>query len=239
MANAAWLVTDSGFEKAEIVDAGPNCRRLKMLEGKRAGRELLLPPAGVPHGDFHPALYEGAEPPTIWRFNRRSLHVRDSKDFAEPEQAMALIPQAEPYTFLPHTLHVIDGIVAGDHQLRFGSTGVGKASLVLQIAARRRVRLSYPNPKRRTAPSYTRRQSGFIARWSRRSATRATVRLATRLQATLRSSRSVARHGSPDSTRNRRTQSDRTMPKSSSAISKPKPLNRRGSCHSCARKRRS
>ncbi len=136
MGNTVWVVTDSGFEKAEIVDAGQNCRRLKVLEGKRAGKVLLLPPAGTPNGEFHPALYESAEPPNLWRFNRRSLRVRESKDFADPQQAEALIPQEEPYTFLPHTLHVIDGILAGDHQLLFGPTGVGKTSLVLQIAAR-------------------------------------------------------------------------------------------------------
>jgi hypothetical protein len=57
MSNNAWVVTDYGFDKAELVNAGPSCRRLKMLEGKRAGRVLLLPPPGVPHGDFHPAVY--------------------------------------------------------------------------------------------------------------------------------------------------------------------------------------
>src|SRR5438309_947219 len=114
MGIAAWVVTDSGFDKAEIVDSAPNCQRLKMLEGKRAGREMLLSPAGVPHGDFHPAVYEGSEPPKIWRFNRRSLRVCDAKEFVDPQQAAALIPEAERYTFLPHTLHVIDGILAGD-----------------------------------------------------------------------------------------------------------------------------
>ena len=107
-----------------------------MLEGKRTGKLLLMPPAGTPHGDFHPAIYEVAEAPSIWRFGRRSLRVRDSKDFAEPQTATALIPQEEPYTFLPHTQHVIDGILADDHPLLFGPTGVGKTSLVLQIAAR-------------------------------------------------------------------------------------------------------
>lgn len=72
MGNAAWVVTDSGFEKAEIVDAGQNHRRLKMLDGKRAGRELLLPPSGVPNGEFHPVIYEGAEPPNLWRLARLS-----------------------------------------------------------------------------------------------------------------------------------------------------------------------
>jgi len=100
------------------------------------GRVLLMPPPGSPSGEFHPAVYEGPEPPNLWRFNRRSLRVRDSKEFADPRQAMALIPQEEPYTFLPHTQHVIDGVLAGDHQLLFGPTGVGKTSLVLQIAAR-------------------------------------------------------------------------------------------------------
>ena len=136
MGNVAWVVTDSGFEKAEIVDVRPNGRSLKILEGKRAGKTLLLPPSGVPNGEFHPSLYEGAEPPNLWRFGRRSLRVRDEKDFAEPQQAAALIPEAERYTFLPHTQHLIDGILAGDHQLLFGPTGVGKTSLVLQIAAR-------------------------------------------------------------------------------------------------------
>jgi MoxR-like ATPase len=136
MSNTVWVVTDAGFEKAEIIDAGPNSRRLKMLEGKREGKVLLMPPVGTPNGEFHPALYEGAEPPNLWRFDRRSLRVRDSKDFADRQQAEALIPQEEPYTFLPHTLHVIDGILARDHQLLFGPTGVGKTSLVLQIAAR-------------------------------------------------------------------------------------------------------
>ncbi len=133
MGKAAWVVTDSGFEKAEIVDAGPSCRRLKMLEGKRAGKVLLMPPSGTPNGDFHPAYYEGTEPPSIWRFNRRSLRVCDSKDFADPQQAMALIPQEEPYTFLPHTIHVIDGILAADHQLLFGPTGVGKTKIAARI----------------------------------------------------------------------------------------------------------
>jgi MoxR-like ATPase len=136
MGNAAWLVTDGGFERAEFIDAGQTCRRVKILEGKRAGQELVLPPAGLPFCRFHPAIYEETEPPTLWRFNRRSLRIRNSQDFADSQQALALIPEEEPYSFLPHTEHVIDGILAGDHQLLFGPTGVGKTSLVLQIAAR-------------------------------------------------------------------------------------------------------
>lgn len=55
MGNAAWVVTDTGFEKAEIVDVGPNFRRLKMLECKRAGRDLVLH-GRDDGGEFSPSI---------------------------------------------------------------------------------------------------------------------------------------------------------------------------------------
>ena len=61
MGNAAWVVTDARFEKAEMVYAGPNCRRLKMIEGKRAGKELLCRHPGCRMAIFIP-LFMRDEP---------------------------------------------------------------------------------------------------------------------------------------------------------------------------------
>lgn len=135
MNRTAWLTTEDGFKQASIVEESESGRKLEVKDGKKT-QVVVIPPDGIPNGPFHPALYEGAEAPKVWRYKGRSLPLVMPEDFSDPVQAKALIPDEEPYTFLPHAMQIIDGVLAGDHQLLFGPTGVGKTSLILQIAAR-------------------------------------------------------------------------------------------------------
>jgi len=136
MGKTAWLTTKAGFDEVAIVEETSSCRTLTIKSGAKSGQTMTIPPSGRPHGDFHPALYVADKQPDVFRHKGRSLRVLDVAEFPNLEQAAALVPAIEPYTFLPHTSKLIDGIIAGDHQLLFGGTGVGKTSLVLQIAAR-------------------------------------------------------------------------------------------------------
>ena len=136
MEKIAWMTTTDGFQKVVIESETPRIRTVRLIGGARDGQSLRLPPVGMPNGKFLPALYEGEQPPTVWRYKGRSLPLVNADAFADPLQAKLLVPQKETYTFLPHTTNVIDAILASDHVLLFGGTGVGKTSLVLQIAAR-------------------------------------------------------------------------------------------------------
>ena len=135
MSRNAWLATEDGFKQATIIEETESFRKLEVNNGKKI-KTVVIPPDGIPNGPFHPALYEGEEPPNVWRYKGRSLPLVKPEDFSDPAQAKALIPDEEPYTFLPHAMQIVDGVLAGDHQLLFGPTGVGKTSLILQIAAR-------------------------------------------------------------------------------------------------------
>ena len=136
MSKTAWMTTMDGFQQVVVESELPRARTVKIVGGERDGQTLVLPGAGMPNGKLHPALYEGDQPPAVWRYKGRSLPLIKTDDFADPVQAKSLVPLEESYTFLPHTMNVIDAILAGDHVLLFGGTGVGKTSLVLQIAAR-------------------------------------------------------------------------------------------------------
>lgn len=145
----AWLAVDEEkfgkkFLKAELLEVGKGFRKIKMEEGPDKGQEVILPSEETPFQGFYPALFEQADEPKVWRFKGRSLPLVDRSKFSDPKQAEALHRantelDAEgnplPYVFLPHTSEVIDGINRGDHQFLIGHKGVGKTSLILQIAA--------------------------------------------------------------------------------------------------------
>ena len=132
----AWLASKEGFRKSELVAETPAYRKVKVLEGPQTGQEVVLPPHGVPFHGFLPALVAQDERPEGFSFKGRFLPKIDLKKFPNPAQAKALVPEVEPYDFQPHTAHLVDGVNGGDHVLLFGHKGVGKTSLVLQLAAR-------------------------------------------------------------------------------------------------------
>lgn len=132
MASIGWLRTASGFKRVEIIEENASFRRLKLGD-----QELTIAAENMPHEGFFPALYLGEQEPDVWEFEGRSLPKVRPEHFANPEQAKALIPEVEPYHFpAAETMCILDGVSSGDHTLLFGSTGTGKTSRVLQIAAR-------------------------------------------------------------------------------------------------------
>ena len=147
----AWLAVDEEkfggkkFLKADLLEVGNGFRKIKMEDGPDKGTEVILPSEETPYMGFFPALFVQEDEPQVWRFKGRSLPLVDrKKQFKDPAQADALHAansemnkegQPLPYIFLPHTIEVIDGINRGDHQFLIGHKGVGKTSLLLQIAA--------------------------------------------------------------------------------------------------------
>lgn len=142
----AWLATSEGFRKVEVLEKGLSFRKIRFMDKNDNGEleEVILPPEGVPFEGQHPALYEQEAKPEVWSFKGHSLKIRDFKEFADPAKAEALWKanteldeqfRPRPYVFQPHTAQVVDGVIEGDHQLLVGHKGVGKTSVVLQIAA--------------------------------------------------------------------------------------------------------
>ena len=144
-----WLAVDEErfgkkFLKADLLETGKGFRKIKMEEGPDKGTEVILPSDETPYQGFFPALIEQDNEPVVWRFKGRSIPMVDRTKFSNPEQAEALHksntelgPDGKPlpYIFLPHTVEVIDGAMRGDHQFLIGHKGVGKTSLILQVAA--------------------------------------------------------------------------------------------------------
>jgi cobaltochelatase CobS len=124
------------FLKVIILDEGRDYRLLQIVGGARDGEQVALPGAGIPFQGFHPSLYEQKNKPEVFWYKGRSLQKVDIKQFKNPTIAKDLIPEEEPYEFPPHTMEIIDGILAADHQMLSGKKGAGKTSILLQIAAR-------------------------------------------------------------------------------------------------------
>lgn len=134
-----WVTTEDGFKKVEVVERSEGIVCVKDDQGT----EDYLPIGSPSKDGFYPAFFE-KEPASFWKIHGRTV-IKPEK-FVDPEQAGALIPQKEPYVFLPHALKVIDGIIGKwdprdqryipDAQFLVGPKGCGKTSLVNQIAAR-------------------------------------------------------------------------------------------------------
>jgi len=135
MAEKAWLKNNDGFREISILKETDSRRVIQMVGGEDDGKVIRIFGEGVSHGVFYPALFKGPNPPAnIFEFQGKWFPVYDPTEF--PEEFRSRIPEKEKYIFQPHTADVINGIVAGDHQLLFGQTGAGKTSLVMQIASR-------------------------------------------------------------------------------------------------------
>lgn len=138
----AWMpyrnaqTQSNDFKKVLVLEEGRDFRLLEVADGDDKGQKIVLPGAGIPFQGFHPSLYEQKNKPEVFWYKGRSLQKVDLKQFKDPKAAEALVPEVEPYEFPPHTMEIIDGILAGDHQMLSGKKGAGKTSILLQIAAR-------------------------------------------------------------------------------------------------------
>jgi len=146
MPKTCWIPTADGFQKASLVgEDAAKFRQVQIVGGPRDGQTDFVVPAGMSCNGFNPALFVQDEEPKVWRFKGRMLPLVDLKSFPNPDHARTVVA-ANPvvdsnggisdYTFLPHTIEAIDGILASDHVYLIGHKGVGKTSLILQIAAR-------------------------------------------------------------------------------------------------------
>jgi cobaltochelatase CobS len=135
MSEKAWLKTNEGFQEINLLEESSSRRTIQLVGGEEDGITKRIFGEGVSHGVFYPALFKGPTPPAnIFEFHGKWIPVYDPKDFSK--EHLLKVPEEEKYIFQPHTADVLNGIIAGDHQLLFGQTGAGKTSLVMQIAAR-------------------------------------------------------------------------------------------------------
>lgn len=137
MAKKIFIPTDNGIVEAALHQEDSTFIVVKIKDGEETVEATL--PKGMPFDGHFPPFFEDCAP-VLWTHEKRHLTIRSSLDYTNPDDnkdlGKSLIPEEEPYVFLPHAIPVIEGIINGDAQFLVGPKGVGKTSLILQIAAR-------------------------------------------------------------------------------------------------------
>jgi MoxR-like ATPase len=127
-----WFYTDSDFVKCEKIAERKMFREVRILEGDKKGQEIKTHQTDTTGLGVFPRLFQQESKPLCWKFYHRLVLIHD-----EPT-SLALIPKLdESYYFnREFTTSLIDGVYHNDRILLTGHKGVGKTSIVEQMASR-------------------------------------------------------------------------------------------------------
>ena len=126
-----FLTRQNTFAECQILEVSKTRRKIKIVDKKSPlyKKVIWTHADGVKIGKMYPRIFTGDAPPkNYFEHGGRILLRRNGSD--------ALVPVQEPYRFTKTTVYVMDAIMANDKMLLTGEAGVGKTSMVEQIAAR-------------------------------------------------------------------------------------------------------
>jgi cobaltochelatase CobS len=131
-----YLDRNRKFIECELLRGDNYKQFIRLLEGPEAGREMMVRPEGVAKGWLYPRIFHLDKKPTGHFITGRRIMLKreDSKN--------PLIPAVDTsFRFQGFAQDIIDDIVAGDHTLLTGGTGVGKTTHIVQLAAQTNIPL--------------------------------------------------------------------------------------------------
>jgi len=129
----AWFLTrNKEFVAAEITSQTKGKRFVKILEGKKKNKTIVVHPEGIAFGKLYPRLFFTENKPSdFFCFGGRVLLANNPT-----EEEKKLVPEVQSYRFQPVLSHVIDCVLHRENVLLTGGAGVGKTSHIIQLAAR-------------------------------------------------------------------------------------------------------
>jgi cobaltochelatase CobS len=130
-----WYYTLEDFVKAELLEDKRTHREVRILEGEKAGHEIKVHHAEIAGFGVFPRLFQRTTKPEVWKFQNRLTVIQEK---TKNPSLSSLIPTVdEGYHFnKDFTCNLIDAIYHNDRALLTGHKGVGKTSIIEQIAAR-------------------------------------------------------------------------------------------------------
>jgi len=130
-----WYYTDQDFVKAELLEDKRTHREIRILEGEKQGHEVKVHHAEIAGFGVFPRLFQRTTKPEVWKFHNRLTVIQENPTNSN---LAGLIPTTdEGYQFNKEfTCNLIDAIYHNDRALLTGHKGVGKTSIIEQIAAR-------------------------------------------------------------------------------------------------------
>jgi MoxR-like ATPase len=130
-----WYYTDQDFVKAELLEVKRTHREIRILEGDKKDYEIKVHHEDIAGFGVFPRLFQRTTKPEVWKFQNRLTVIQEMPK--DPNLA-SLIPAIDDgYIFnKDFTCNLIDAIYHNDRAMLTGHKGVGKTSIIEQIAAR-------------------------------------------------------------------------------------------------------
>lgn len=128
-----FLTREYDLIPVEILTETHFKRQVKVLNGSKKDKLIMVHPKGVAWGTMYPRIFEAAQKPEHIFVNKGRALV---SAFPLTQKDIGAVPIASEYRFQPFIRDVIDCIHANENVLLTGGTGVGKTTHILQLAAR-------------------------------------------------------------------------------------------------------